>query len=61
MIHKVPLIEESDLTQLSQKLGRRLSIIIEKDLKTEIRAYGDHSEQFYGRTPDEAIQLALTQ
>lgn len=57
--YKVPLIEETVFTQLSQKFGRGFSIIVQKDLKTEIRVYGDHSEQFYGKTPDDAIILAL--
>lgn len=56
------LIESDDIfTKLSSKFGRMLSIRIDRDLKTEISVYGvEHFERFRGKTPDEAIALALS-
>ena len=44
---------------LMSKFDRSFFLKVEKDMKSELRAYGDHSEQFYGKTPQEVIDIIL--
>jgi len=55
----VPIQSDDIFTQLNKKFGRTYWIRVEADLKTEVRAYGDHSEQFKGLEPMKVIDKIL--
>lgn len=60
-IVNVPIESDDIFTQLSQKIGRMYSIRVEKDGKTELRVYGNPSQQFYGESSGEVVDMVLCQ